>query len=525
MSFAQEEFHVFPKAHHETPGTETGTGSISNPWDLQTALSQSSEIVNSGDIIWLHKGIYNGRYVSTLESLEEGKYITVSAYKNDKVVLNGNVTSSYQNVLHVKGKQVIYKNFEITYLGEYSRNVKDDDFELITGLEHTSGEDCKFINLRIYNNPGIGIGSWKHTGGTVIDGCIIYNNGFINKNGDGGGEGIYTQNSSDKIRVIQNCIIFNNYYKNIEVWSANKKADREYVKNYNINNNVIFNSGNPAQLFKDNLIIASGDNNGINIAKNIKVESNIFYHNTDVKNAEVNGDAACLTIGFNKNAPVEHVSVKDNIIIGRNNALRLLYAKSLTFERNRIYTGYVVLQSDELEYISNWKFSNNHYYTKKSSSFRIVGDKDYNLERWQSQFGIDDGSTWKKVKQFDMTSLVNIKTYEHKPNTYKVVVFKEDESDAIIDFSEFNINTGVAYKIYDVENLNVIAKSGHLSEDFQITVPMQLSGFEKPLHNTLAQKSLSNFGVFIIEFEDQKVTQEPEKKDNFFKRFFKWLGF
>lgn len=525
VSYAQQEFHVFPMDRSETPGTQNGTGAINNPWDLQTALGQKSDIVNSEDTIWLHQGIYNGRFVSTLQSLEANKFITVSAFKNDRVILNGNVNSPNKHVLEVKGKQVIYKNFEITFLGEFSRHGKDENFKVITGLKHSSGEDCQFLNLKVYNNPGLGVGSWKQTGGSLFDGCVIYNNGYISKDGRGLGEGLYTQNISNKTRVIRNCIIFNNYYKGIEVWSANANAKIDYVKNYEIKNNVIFNNGNPAQEFKDNLIIASGDKNGINIAKNVKVQTNIFYHNTDIKNAEINGDAASLTIGFIKYSPVENITIKDNIIIGRNNALRILHAKSLTFEDNRIYSGYINLQSSVLANINDWKFKNNVYYTKKNSSFRIKGDKDYNLERWQSSFGLDQESTWKNIKQFDMKPVVSITKYEHRALTYKVVLFNEDSNDVIADFSKPDLKAGLNYSIYDVENPNVVLKTGTLPEDLKITFPMQLSEFEKPIHNTAAQKTLSNFGVFVIEFEDQRTVQVSEENPNFLIRFFSWLGF
>ena len=90
ISFAQKEFHVFPIDGKIIKGSPDGDGSLNMPWDLQTALSQSSQHVNGGDIIWLHEGIYNGRFKSILESSNQ-KYITVSAYAEDLVVLNGNV--------------------------------------------------------------------------------------------------------------------------------------------------------------------------------------------------------------------------------------------------------------------------------------------------------------------------------------------------------------------------------------------------------------------------------------------------
>jgi hypothetical protein len=523
---AQQEFHVFPKDNAMTRGSEQGNGSIENPWDLQTALSQKSDVVNSDDIIWLHEGIYNGQFISSLNSLEPNKYITVSGYKNDNVILNGNVESTNGHVLQVTGKQVIYKNFEITCLGDFSRDANDENFRIITGIEHTSGEDCKFINLKIYNNPGLGVGSWKHTGGTLFDGCIIYNNGYISKDGKGYGEGLYTQNISNKTRVIQNCILFNNYYKGIEVWSANKKAKSEYVKNYDINNNVLFNNGSPAGYFKDNLIIATGDRNGVNIAKNITVTNNIFYHNTDIRNAQINGDAASLTIGFNENAPVENVKIKDNVIIGRNNALRILHAKSLTLENNKVYSGYVSLQSSTLKNMNNWAFKNNVYYTKKNASFRISGNQDYNLEQWQSGFGLDQNSTWGHIKKFDIEPVLSLLPYSYKSNTYKAVLFQKEGEEVTVDLSKFTLAQGSSYKIYDIENPNVVLKSGVLSEDSLIIFPMQLTDFDKPLHNSKAEKTESNFGVFILEFEDDTTEiSKVKKKDSALKRFFKWLGF
>ena len=523
---AQQEFHVFPEQHSQTPGTIDGNGALTNPWDLQTALKQSSDSVKSGDTIWLHEGIYNGLFVSTLESLDTNGYITVSAFENDKVILNGNVNSKRQHILDVKGQRVIYKNFDITCLGEFSRNASDANFRRINGIEHASGEDCQFINIKVYNNPGLGIGSWKHTGGTKFDGCMVYNNGYIDK-GKPYGEGIYTQNASNKTRVFENCIVFNNYYKGIEVWSANTRAKTAYVKNFVLKNNVIFNNGSPAGVFKDNLIIASGDRNGINIAQNIKVLNNIFYHNTNIKNRQVNGDAASLTLGFQKKAPIENVVVKNNIIIGRNNALRVLHARSLTFENNKAYCGYVHLETSALKYIDDWTFNNNTYYTKNNKGFRITGDKDYTFENWKSTYDLDGNSQWKHIKAFDMTSVANVIRYNHKESTFKVVLFEEGSKPVAVDFSKFGLNAEQHYKIYDAENPKVILKSGTLTENLKVTFPMELTNFEKPLHNSKAQKTLSNFGVFVIEFEtvSSAVDETQEDRKGLFKRFFKWLGF
>ena len=48
-----------------TTSTAAGTGTITNPWALQTALAQPAA-VHPGDTIWLRGGTYTGKYVSHL---------------------------------------------------------------------------------------------------------------------------------------------------------------------------------------------------------------------------------------------------------------------------------------------------------------------------------------------------------------------------------------------------------------------------------------------------------------------------
>ncbi|MDG5492645.1 right-handed parallel beta-helix repeat-containing protein [Psychroserpens sp. SPM9] len=523
---AQQEFHVFPEHHETSPGTSDGNGTLSQPWDLQTALIQKSNVVKSGDTIWLHEGVYNGRFLSKLESLEPNQFITVSGYKNDKVVLNGNVSSTRDAVLEVKGQQVIYKNFDVTWLGDFSRDANDDNFEYATGIRHTTGENCRFYSLNIYNNPGLGIGSWKHGAGTIIENCMIYNNGFMSKVGKGGGEGIYVQNSSDDVRLIKNNIIFNNYYKGIEVWSAGKRATFEFVKNIRLENNLIFNSGTPSGKYRDNVIIASDDRNGINSAKHIWVVNNVFYHNTSKPRGGLIGDAPSLTLGFNKNAPIEDVVIDGNIITGGYNGLRILHAKSLQFTNNLVYTGMVQVSPTISDFFKQWTFNSNTIYTTLKTPMRIIKVEDHSLDTWRDKFQLDKDSQVKEPSTFDINNVLRVINHSQNKNKFTVALFNTEGNDVTVDFSEYKMRPNTAFKMYDAENPKVVLKSGQLFEDAKITFPMQLTDFEKPLHNSKARKTLSNFGVFIVEFEPQENgVDTPEKKSNAIQRFFKWLGF
>ena len=520
FNFAQQH-HVFPSDHESSPGKTSGNGTKDNPWDLQTALSQKQAIIKPGDTIWLHQGVYNGRFISNLKG-SKNDLITVSAFKEDKVVLNGNVTSNQDGVLTVKGDYVLFKNFEITWLGDFSRDENDTDFQACAGLVHLYGVNCQFYNLKVHDNPGLGIGFWKHGAASIVENCMIFNNGFTGKNGKGRGEGIYVQNKSDEIRFIKNNIIYNNYYKGIEVWSAGKRTDFEYVKNITLKGNIIFNSGSPSGHHYDNIIVASADRNGVNVAKNINLFDNVLYHNTADGNGNVLGDAASLTLGFNKNTPIENVRIEGNIITGGYNALRLLYAKSLIFKNNTIYSGNIQVGSSMSDYFKAWDFEANTIFTNRRKPFRVTRVKDYNLQAWRDTFGLENRTEIKPMADFKLSPVVKLSRHVQNPNHFNLALFSSEGTPVSVDFSEHSIKSGLTYTVIDVENPKVILKKGKISKDLTVQIPMQSEVFVKPLQNTKAKKTLSSFGVFQIEFEAE-TEAEPEKTN--FERFLDWLGF
>jgi len=500
-SLAQKEYHVFPVDGKTIKGSPEGDGSLNSPWDLQTALLQSKERVKGGDIIWLHEGIYRGNYKCTLQSNAKGKFITVSAYKDDKVVIDGNVENKLHYVLEVNSSRVVFKNFEITYVGSFSRERSSKAFKAATGINHVAGEDCKFQNLIIRNIPGSGFGSWKATGGSIIEDCIIYNNGYQGHRGQG--VGIYVQNQSDKTRVIRSNIIFNNYYKGIEVWSASSGSNKEFVKNVKIEGNIIFNNGNPSGKPWANLIVASGDKEGLNVAKNIMVKNNVFYHNVDFNDIKNYGYGNSITLGYTAQALAEDISIVNNVIIGRNNALNILHAKSLEFKNNTVYTGYIHFKKSTLLGLETGKmeFDNNTYHTRKVKGFRILNHKDFKLFDWKNKFNIDGNSQWKALRAFSIKPVLKVVALHTKSNMFNVALLQKEGENVTVDFSEFNMKKGTSYRVYDIESKEIVVKSGALSDDKKIKFPMILSKFEQPLHNTKAVKSPNNFGVYRIVFD------------------------
>ncbi len=287
--FAQNNWYVSPT------GTPTGNGTQGNPWDLQTALNHPTSVL-SGDTIWLLVGTYKGQYTSNLQGTTTS-HITVRGVKNSGVVeLDGNVIGNpVGSVLTVKKSFVTFRDFEITCKDITTRFVQNSSAvneetggtSVIGGINHSNGEDCKFINLIIYNNTTSGVGSWKSTGGTEFYGCVLYNNGsYYLKNNylTGLGHGFYIQNiSQEKRRKIENNIIFNSMNSNTTISSACpsnciQSAGSDYIKNIDFLNNTTFNSTSPISCYKnyDKVIngVFAAENNPNILTEDFKIRVN-----------------------------------------------------------------------------------------------------------------------------------------------------------------------------------------------------------------------------------------------------------
>ena len=89
FSVSAADFYVSPTG---TTSTAQGTGTITNPWALQTGLSQPA-VVHPGDTIWLRGGTYTGNFTSYLTGTAS-QPIIVKQYPGERAKLDGNVNPS-----------------------------------------------------------------------------------------------------------------------------------------------------------------------------------------------------------------------------------------------------------------------------------------------------------------------------------------------------------------------------------------------------------------------------------------------
>lgn len=248
------------KNHYvDVSGSSSGDGTIANPWNLQTALNHPS-VVTPGDTILVLSGLYTGVFSSRLRG-KAGLPIIVRAAAVNSVVLDGNVSQDAEAVLSIEGQYTWYWGLTITNSAPTDGVNSEKDGVYFIGAEN------KLVNCLIHNNGVNGVGFWKTALNAEIYGCIIYHNGYFDAS-RGHGHGIYTQNETGT-KLIRGNILFNSYGNGIQVYT-----EKGSIQGYDIDRNILFNSGLPGNSFIERNIIVGG----LQPADRISINSNYIIN-------------------------------------------------------------------------------------------------------------------------------------------------------------------------------------------------------------------------------------------------------
>ena len=107
-----------------------------------------------------------------------------------------------------------------------------------------------------------------------------------------------------------------------------------------------------------------------------------------------------------------------------------------------------------------------------------------------------------------MKNVLDVTQLDYDRSKFRVVLFNKNEEDVTVDFSSYGISKGTHFIIRDVEDYSNVLKSGVLGKDKEITFPMKMNKGDK-------NKTLDNFGVYIIEFSELDI-----EKKSFFEKVF-----
>jgi PKD repeat protein len=249
-------------------GTSSGNGSISSPWDLQTALNQT--VAKPGDTIWLRGGVYHGTYSSYLNGTSAAP-IVVRQYAGERATIDGG-NSGWKSILMVSGSYTWYWGFEVMSSdpNRVSQQTGSNPTDIGRGniaTDQTSrtGAGLKFINLIVHDIQDAGL--WKEALSSEFYGSLIYYDGW-NAPDRGHGHGLYLQNLTGTM-TIQDNIIFDNFQNGIQCYGSEAAS----LNNFDIEGNTIFNNGSIVDSPANNIIIGGGV-----VAQNPIVANNNLYY-------------------------------------------------------------------------------------------------------------------------------------------------------------------------------------------------------------------------------------------------------
>ena len=248
-------------------GSSSGTGSISSPWDLQTALNQT--VARPGDTIWLRGGVYHGTYTSYLNGTASAPII-VRQYPGERATIDGG-NSGWTSILMVSGSYTWYWGFEVMSSdpNRVSSQTGSNPTDIGRGniaTEQTSrtGAGLKFINLIVHDIQDAGL--WKEAVGSEFYGSLIYYDGWDAPD-RGHGHGLYLQNLTGTMSIKDN-VIFENFQNGIQCYGSETAS----LNNFDIEGNTIFNNGSIVDSPANNIIIGGGV-----VAQNPIVANNALY--------------------------------------------------------------------------------------------------------------------------------------------------------------------------------------------------------------------------------------------------------
>jgi len=252
------DFYVAPSA------SSSGTGTIGNPWKLQTALSHPSS-VHAGDTIWLRGGTYAGHYTSSLNGTSSNP-IKVRQYPGERARIDGN-TASTTATLIINGSYTWYWGFEV-FNSDTTRYTSNGDDPPRRGLGvQLSGTGTRLINMVIHDTTE-GVLTGSSTDATEISGTLIYYNGYDSPD-RGHGHGIYIQNDTGApAKKVYDNIVHSQFGYGLHGYTEGGDLDNiEYKGNTIFDNGVLSSHG-----YDTNLLLG-----GMKKADNPKVTYNMTY--------------------------------------------------------------------------------------------------------------------------------------------------------------------------------------------------------------------------------------------------------
>lgn len=423
-------------------GSPNGSGSMSNPMDLASALR--GDRIKPGATVWLRGGTYSGVFTSNLTGTASAP-ITVRGFPGERAIITDNRSTGKGGTLNIFGGWTIYRDFEIT-----NRSQERGMFNQYRpmGLE-VQAPYTKFIDLIIYDT-GHGFGFWKEAVNSEIYGCIIFNGGTLNSRvALRHGHGIYTQNNMGTKHIRDN-IIFNQFG-----WGIHGYPNPGHLTGFDIEGNIIFNNGiNSDRGYRFPSIMVSGYRP--HTAGHLRIANNFTYESADQRPLKTFSDAN-LCLGCSDKNVNEDATVRDNHFVGGEPVAAIANFLQVTMTGNLFYgqSGMAGVAVPEGASIRSYHWDNNRYYGAGADGSRgalfSYNGKVLDFKQWRDATGLDKDSTFSPGRPTGVDVFVRPNDYES--GRANIVVYNWDRRDYVEANLSNVLRPGSSYEIYNVQDL------------------------------------------------------------------------
>jgi hypothetical protein len=288
--------------HVRPDGSPNGTGSFADPVNLETALSGA--IVDAGDTVWLHGGVYPGSYTSQLAGSAAAP-IEVRAVPGARPRIDG--IGSDETTLSLYGAWTEYHGFEVM-------NSEPDRWGGRPSGLYVVGSHLTLVNLVLHDLGNNGF--WSPAENLEVIGCLIYCNGYDDAD-RGHGHGVYTQNQLGT-KVFADNVIFGGYSFGIHAYT-----EGGHIEGFELVGNTWFDAGVNSTVsgHKDDCLVG-----GLQPASRIVLRENNGWARAPTERsvrlgyAVPNGDVTLvdnyLVGGLNFAQPWSSISMTGNTVYG-----------------------------------------------------------------------------------------------------------------------------------------------------------------------------------------------------------------
>lgn len=456
-------FYVSPS------GSPSGDGSMSAPWDLQTALDHP-EAVHPGDTIWLRGGTYAGRYASSLTGTAE-KPIIVRQYPGERATIDGR---SEEHGFVTLGSHTWFWGFEVMGSGGHAILVYNS-------------VAARLINLVVHDGllSGIGSPTWLGARQTQIHGCIVYNNGHA-YNLD---HGLYVQNdvATGTVHLTDN-IVFNNWAMGIHVY-AKVDPRGEAISGFVIEGNVAFHNGSiSVPVNRGNQILIGG---AIPASK-IVARNNYTYGN---EAAPPDPGRLAFSIGHVWGPENDDVVVENNYIVG---GLYVGQWASALVRGNLVYGYDGPMVATEPSASGHTWDTNRFYGDSRLPMWMRVSNAPAGFATWKAQTGFRNPGRY--AGSAAPPNRVAVRPNKYEAGRANIIVYNwEQRSTVSVDVSSV-LNVGDRYVVQNVQDFYGPPAASGRYDGSALQVPMAGVTPPAPIGRayTPAPVTGPTFNVFVL---------------------------